>query len=585
MGDVAILIPSRTSLGDLEDALEAAAIPYRAEASSLVYNTREVRDVLNALQAVADPTDELALVAALRSSLYGCGDDDLAHWRLACRGRFSLVRSQPGSCPADHPVADGIAHLAELHRAKRWTSPPALIDRLVRERGAFETAVAGGRPRDVWRRLRFVIDQARAWADAGGTNLRSYLQWARLQGADNARVTETVLPETDDDSVRILTVHAAKGLEFPVVVLSGMTTRLDQPDRGPTVAFDSSGAPVVKLRGGVESENYETWKPIDEQMDAHERLRLLYVACTRARDHLIVSLHRRAPNAKGTKENSAAWVLAGAGAAEAGAFDGSALLDSADREAIPTIAAPAPASTERATLPNRQEWEQERRRSLAAASAPTAVSATGLAGEDSGSAAADAGLDKDRDDSEPPPWSKGRYGTAIGRAVHGVLQDIDLGTGRGLEALAGRQAAAEGVSGRTQAVTGLARAALGTDVARQAAAAEHWRELFVAAPFGERLVEGYVDLVYRGPDGLVVVDWKTDSVAGDDGVDAKLARYRLQGAAYAAALEAVTGEQVARMVFVFLNRGGAVEAELPDLRAAVEEAKAAVARISGSIAR
>ena len=84
----------------------------------------------------------------------------------------------------------------------------------------------------------------------GGTNLRSYLQWARLQGADNARVTETVLPETDDDSVRILTVHAAKGLEFPVVVLSGMTTKLDKPRPGPTVAFDSSGAPVVKLRAG-----------------------------------------------------------------------------------------------------------------------------------------------------------------------------------------------------------------------------------------------------------------------------------------------------------------------------------------------
>ena len=599
LGDIAILIPSRTSLADLEDALEAAAIPYRAEASSLVYNTREVRDVLTALQAVADPTDELALVAALRSSLYGCGDDDLAHWRLACRGRFSLVRPQPESCPADHPVADGIAHLAELHRAKRWTSPPALIDRLVRERGAFETAVAGGRPRDVWRRLRFVIDQARAWADAGGTNLRSYLQWARLQGADNARVTETVLPETDDDSVRILTVHAAKGLEFPVVVLSGMTTKLDQPARGPTVAFDSSGAPVVKLRGGVESENYETWKPIDEQMDAHERLRLLYVACTRARDHLIVSLHRRAPNAKGNKENSAAWALADAGAIGAGAVDGSALLDTADAEAAPAIMASPPAGPDRAPLPDRHEWEQERRRSLTIAAAPAAVSATSLASEATGpaslihddqlgshsfdlsSAVADPGLDKDRDDSEPPPWSKGRYGTAVGRAVHGVLQDVDLSTGQGLEALAARQASAEGVSGRAQAVAKLARAALDTDVAREAAASEHWRELFVAAPFGGRLLEGYIDLAYRGLEGLVVVDWKTDSVAGDGGVDAKLARYRLQGAAYAAALEAVTGEHVARMVFVFLDRTGAIAAELPDLRAAVEDAKAAVAGVSG----
>ncbi len=581
LGDIAILIPSRLSLGDLEDALDAAGIPYRAESSSLVYSTREVRDVLSALQAVADPTDELALVAALRSPLYGCGDDDLAHWRLACRGRFSLLRRLPEDAPADHPVAEGIAHLAELHRAKRWTSPPALIDRLVRERGAFETAVAGGRPRDVWRRLRFVIDQARAWADAGGTNLRDYMAWARLQGADNARVTETILPETDDDSVRILTVHAAKGLEFPIVVLSGMTTRLSAPTRGPSVAFDASGEPVVRLRGGIESENYEAWKPIDEQMDTHERLRLLYVACTRARDHLVVSLHRRDPGETGKKENSAAWALADAGAAEAGAVDGSTFLGPADEDGVPAAGRPAPAEPQRAPLPERGEWEHERDRCLARAAVPLAVSPTALSAGDGDAAADDPGLDKDPDDSEQPPWSKGRYGTAIGRAVHGVLQDVDLSTGEGLEDLADRQAAAEGVSGRSRIVAGLARAALDTAVAREAAASPHWRELFVAASFGERLVEGYVDLVYRSADGLVVVDWKTDTIAGDDGVDAKLARYRLQGAAYAAGLEAVTGEQVARMVFVFLDRAGAIEAELPDLRTAVNQAKAAAAGLSG----
>lgn len=614
LGDIAILIPSRTSLADLEDALEAASVPYRTEASSLVYNTREVREVLTALQAVADPTDELALVAALRSSLYGCGDDDLAHWRIGCGGRFSLIGSQPDSCPADHPVAEGIAHLAGLHQAKRWTSTPALIDRLVRERGAFETAVAGGRPREVWRRLRFVIDQARAWADAGGTNLRSYLEWARLQGADNARVTEAVLPEMDDDSVRIMTVHAAKGLEFPIVVLSGTTIRMDRPSRGPTVAFSAGGEPVVKLRGGVESENYEAWKPIDEQMDAEERCRLLYVACTRARDHLVVSLYRRAPSITGAKENSAAWALVDAGAAEAVATDGFGLFGRAERESVllpaepqtGTSRAPLPDGREesesilqgavlpgavprgvgtgrarRAPLPDRHQWEINRQRSLEAAAAPVAVAATRLAGGNAEPNHIDAGLHKDRDDAEPSPWSKGRYGTAVGRAVHGVLQDVDLATGTGLEALAARQASAEGVSGRTRAVTELARAALDTAVTREAAASEHWRELFVAAPFGDRLLEGYIDLAYRGCEGLVVVDWKTDIVTRDEGVEAKLARYRLQGAAYAAALEAVTGEPVARMVFVFLDRTGAVEAELPDLRAAVDEAKAAVAGVNG----
>jgi len=155
------------------------------------------------------------------------------------------------------------------------------------------------------------------------------------------------------------------------------------------------------------------------------------------------------------------------------------------------------------------------------------------------------------------------------------------GGGEGLEALADRQAAAEGVSGRSGIVAGMARAALDTDVAREAAASQHWRELFVAAPFGERLVEGYVDLVYRSPDGLVVVDWKTDAIGGAGAAAAKLARYRLQGAAYAAALEAVTGERVARMVFVFLDRAGAVEHDLPDLRAAVDEAAATAAGLSG----
>ena len=404
--------------------------------------------------------------------------------------------------------------------------------------------------------------------------------------------------------MRILTVHAAKGLEFPIVVLSGMTTRLAAPARGPSVAFDSSGEPVVRLRGGIESENYEAWKPIDEQMDAHERLRLLYVACTRARDHLVVSLHRRDPGDSGKKENSAAWALADAGAAEpeAGAVDGSALLHPAEERDLAALGTGPPSVPPRAPLPDRDEWERERERILEAASVPLAAAATNLAsaGGTDGDAAtgdgrahgdgadrgadtdvADPGLEKDRDDSEAPPWSKGRYGTAVGRAVHGVLQDVDLASGRGLDALAARQAAAEGVSGRTRAVTELARAALDTGVAREAAASEHWRELFVAAPFGDRLLEGYIDLAYRSREGLVVVDWKTDTVAGTGSIDAKLVRYRLQGAAYAAALEAVTGEPVARMVFVFLNRAGAVEAELVDLRAAVAEAKAAVAGVSG----
>jgi ATP-dependent exoDNAse (exonuclease V) beta subunit len=616
--DVCILLPARTSLPFLERALDRVGIPYRAETSSLVYATREVRELMLALRAVADPTDELAAVAALRSFVYGCGDDDLAHWRLGLGGRFRLTGPLPDAA-ADwpgHPVADGLTHLGSLHDRRLWSNPAELLDRLVRERGVLETAVATGAPRDVWRRLRFVIDQARAWTDAGGRDLRAYLEWARLQGADNARVSETVLPETDDDSVRIMTVHGAKGLEFPITVLGGMTTQMTRPPMGPSISFPHGpdgrpAEPVLRLSSKVASEGYDAWKPVDEQMDEHERLRLMYVAATRARDHLVVCLHRLTD----TKRRTSASVLA-----EPGLASGAGVVYEAPAARVPPNPRPTPTP-----LPPRDEWASQRERALTTAGRRTVIAATTLAGDAAeaddtsadkerspaprdpgvdpidpgpvpGLLPADPGLDKRPRDLDLPPWQKGRYGTAVGRAVHGVLQVVDLAGGDGLDDAARAQSMAEGVTNRTDVVAALARSGLATDVARAAAAAEHWRELWVAAPLGpdsDFLVEGYVDLLYRDPDtaGLVIVDWKTDQLdpdgtGGDPGATlaAKLTRYRLQGASYAAAVEAATGETVERMVFAFLREDGATEAELPELRHAIDEVHSRAAELAASSA-
>ena len=124
----------------------------------------------------------------------------------------------------------------------------------------------------------------------------------------------------------------------------------------------------------------------------------------------------------------------------------------------------------------------------------------------------DPGLAKDARDLELPPWNKGRYGTAIGRAVHGTLQTVDLATGAGVDATAAAQAAAEGVLGHERTIAALARAALACPTVQRAAARSHWRETYVAVPFDGITLEGYVDLVFRDDDGLVVVDYKTDAV-------------------------------------------------------------------------
>jgi ATP-dependent helicase/nuclease subunit A len=582
-GDITILVPARTSLPFLEDALGRAGIPFRTESSSLVYASRAVRDLLMVLRAADDPTDHLRIVSALRTPLLGCGDDDLFTHKVTEGRGWSYNGPEPPD-PADGIVAAGLHFLRDLHEERHWRSPAELLDRIARDRRALELGFADGRPRDVWRRLRFVIDQARAWSEATGGSLRAYLRWVDQQTAEGARVTEAVLPETDDDAVRIMTIHAAKGLEFPITIVSGMSTGAGGQRAAVDVVFPRDGGPVGYYLGkDVVTEEFEAWKPIDEQMGYHERIRLLYVACTRACDHLVVSLHRaerkQSPDLH-RKRTNAEVLVAGMGGSTGSLLD---LSGEAEPLVQSTVITPAPP-------PDFATWLAEREAALAIAARPGAVAATALTDEGAPDAAVDsplttptlfdalaedddpalAGLEKRPRDLDLPPWLKGRYGTAVGRAVHGVLQTIDLATGDGLDAAVAAQCQAEAVPDLDE-VRRLVTIALASPAVQAAAGAPHWREVYACTPVGDRLLEGYVDLLYRGADGLVVVDHKTAHTADPAELDRRVQGYRLQGAAYALAVAQATGEPVVRVVFVFLTPAGAVERDLEDLAGAVTD--------------
>jgi ATP-dependent helicase/nuclease subunit A len=224
--DVAILLPTRTSLPQLEAAFETAGVPYRVISSSLVWSTQEVRDLLNILQAIDDPTDEVALVAALRSPAFACSDDDLLSFRNA-HGRWDVRSGPPDTIDPDHPVVTALQVVGRLRQQRWWLGVSGIADQIVRDLKLFELAFAHDRPRDRWRRLRFVLDQARTFERTPGATLRQFLTWAERQASDVARVREPSLPESDDDAVQILTVHGAKGLEFPITVVTGLNRRPD----------------------------------------------------------------------------------------------------------------------------------------------------------------------------------------------------------------------------------------------------------------------------------------------------------------------------------------------------------------------
>lgn len=542
--DIAVLVPARTSLPFLEEALDSAGVSYRAEASSLVYHAEEVRSLLAAARAVADSSDELSLVTALRSPLFGCGDDDLWRWKQA-GGRFTLHSTVDGR---DCPVGAALAYMKRLSFDARWLTPSELLSRLVVDRRMYEVAATGPRARDSWRRLRFVVDQARAWSEVSHGGLRAYLAWAAHLGQEVSRVAESVLPETDADAVRVMTIHAAKGLEFPIVILSGMTSRAYTPS-GVRLLWPATGGYEVKLTKTIQTGDFEAAQPVDEQMDRLERLRLLYVAATRARDHLVVSLHRSATS---TTDTAAKSIADAGGATAAVAFAGFDYL--ADSSGVDTVAPP----------PDHASWlagiEAARARTLV----KPAISASGLEGTEPAIAfdpAPEAGREKGPRDLELPPWSKGRYGSAIGRAVHGVLQTVDLATGAGLPEAVAAQAIAEGVVGYEDVVRSLARSALDSDIVARAAASEHWRETYLGTAADDgTITEGYADLIYRESDGsLVIVDYKTDAIPAG-AVQARVDFYAPQMDAYRRALTAATGAAVSTAL-LFLNPAGSVAVE------------------------
>lgn len=529
--DICILLPTRTSLPALEDALDDAGIEYRAEASSMVYSTPEVHELLLILRAVANHIDEASLVFALRSPWLGCGDDDLLKWKKA-GGSWRVFAPAPEG-EKYSPVGLAMAYLKKLSNGLAYRTPSETLEHILADRQMLQGVTDSPRYRDVWRRLRFVVDQARAWSEATHGSVRDYLVWAAAQQEDNAKVKEAVVPETDIQAVRIMTIHASKGLEFPVVIFAGGgSSPMGFSER---VVWDQNGSMQISFANGIETPGYSDAKTNEVAVLAEERLRLLYVACTRAESHLVVSLY-----------NNASKSLAG-------------ILQSVDDpDKTPELTVPGePAHAARRTpaafvepVQPLSDWHKVREGWEKTSKFVSAVSVTELAkGSNSGQLGTQSLGYNDADDVGLPTYAGGlaEHGTNLGTAFHKMLELSKLHLDADLAALSVGVAATFGILA-APALETMVRSALASEPLQRAATREHWQELNVAVPCGEKVLEGIIDLLFREDDGsLTIVDFKTDVSVTQARLDSYWDQLRL----YAEAVELATGNQVTEAKLLF----------------------------------
>ncbi len=574
--DLCVLMPRRTSLPALEEAFIRRGIPYVLEGQAPIFESQTFNVLSNSLAAIDDPTDQVAIVAALKSIAWGCSDQDLYEWtRLGHQFEYARHRVDVENFPEGtgaRRVAKALAGISEFHDRRQERSTPYLVEQLIRSRrlrevaALMETSGSGERLMDMF------IEMSRTLQRSGTGSLRELVRWLSGQAKANVRAAEGALANSEVNAVRVMTIHAAKGLEFPIVALVGLQgQRSARTDN--SIITEQNGKPVLAVQIGAQglglaTSDYDVVDAADRRADAAELVRLAYVGATRAREHLVVSVHRttRAKNTLAGKIsefaelNDELWEPF--------------TIESPARGANASTAGPESPAPGTPSVDDREQWLRETSEVVASATKRGYVVPSQLA---------DHGMfvvQKPEDNAESTEWNaarRGRGGTELGSAVHAVLQDVDFSDLATLDELVHLTADAYSMPGEKENITRLVRNVLESPIVAGATGENSWREAWVAAEIADGLeVEGSIDLIVQNSDGTVtIIDYKTDRVSGESLIQ-RAKGYEPQLAGYALVVEqlglpGMPNMKVRDAVLVFADGGPdgrAYEHRIGDLEAA-----------------
>lgn len=287
--DIALLFRASTAFEVYEDELERTGIPFVTVAGRGFYSRPEIRDIMNILVAIADPTDNLALAGALRSPAFALPDGDLYHLRYPAPETAEAEHLWPALQKSLDPLHQHASAILSELQALAGRAPAAevlkrLLD-LTGLRAMLGFAPGGGR---MLRNVDKLLADAHRSQLVGLGEFLEYIQTLRSVG-----LREGEAPVEVGGALQLMTVHKSKGLEFPVVVICDAAYEPRSPTAG--ALFD----PGLGLLPGLKDTDElrpAVWRVVslnEAAKDEAEDRRLLYVAATRAREKLLVSGHTR----------------------------------------------------------------------------------------------------------------------------------------------------------------------------------------------------------------------------------------------------------------------------------------------------
>ncbi len=614
-GEIVLLFAAGTDAEWYEEELrEAGLATYRATGRGY-FGQQQVVDLLSYLRLLQNRYDDEALVSVLASPFVGVSNDALLLIRRAARG--PIFTGLERSLPTDLDEQDVRLLRAFRQRYDRLAEASArlslerLCERIVADHDYDLAVLAQWDGRRRYANLRKLARLARSYEELRGPDVEGFVRFVEEQESVGAAERDAVAEEEGADAVRLLTIHAAKGLEFKVVVVADAGRDRNAPSADEILCLADGrfgfrvADPVTGKRHGVLG--YEGVKDARTAEDEAERLRLYYVAMTRAIDRLIVSgsIDRER---KADEKTPIGWVLSRLGCADeldaAGdrplelEREGARVLVRVDRAPAPpaTVAEPplveatidetgqlalfaageapplpplAPRLAPIQALPE-PPLHDVRRLSYSALALFDRCSYRYYAERVAGMRPADA--------HGTVAGRSGLAATEIGDAVHRLLELVDLRAPAPPEAEQVRSWYPAVTDEELARIRSFVTSYCDSELARQVALLDRARpERPFAFEHDGVLIHGRLDVLHRDETRAFVLDYKTNSLAEGTPEEIVEADYRLQRLVYALACFRAGAEEV-EVVYHFLERSDAVVSttfvrlDVPTLEAELSEA-------------